>query len=370
MVLGPDEAPEGMNAEPATLTSPYAGGKLSEAKESAELGVLLGWTQGFTTPSAQKGGKVPKAGALGFYSLASTAVVSKDAAAAKTDYDDITPPTREQKGYKLEQLDVELGDQARRSSWREKSNFGGTVPFMRISWLRGNARFALGGYGVKPADIDKDALLALAQQLDKEATPGAKPALELPEPLGGGAPVVEDSFDDPKSGFKAEQFTNAATEYDDGKWLMRVDDGGYIAPFAGKSALRLTDLRVQFDGAVTSKKGNFGAICRHGPKDQYYVAAADTDGAVTLGHVTGGKNTRYVALAEVSDVKVSKKPRVFALHCVGEELVRLQVHLDGELVAEAFDLEASIKSGAPGLYVETNEAPVTAEFDNFTVFTP
>ena len=371
LLLPGGDAPAGMKAEPPSLQTAYGSGTVTQNAKAAGYGFLLGQTQGFTTPSAMKGGR-PKVGELGFYSLASTTAIYADAAGAAEHFDDPTPPTDDLKDYELEPLDVALGDRARRVTWREKSNFGGTVPFLRLSWVRGNARFSLGGYGVKAADLDEDALLALAQRLDEAAVPSGDPEFELPEFTGDGTTVLKDSFANSSSGWEPKTYTTAAAGYADGAWEMTTEESGLLSD-AGTVAKRLADLddvRIEFEATVESDTGAFGAVCRYGGKQRYYVASIGTHGAVNVGYVTGGRGSRYVGLASVGQAQVGNGKHAVRMDCVGDGIVRVRVELDGEVVAEGLDAASRIPSGAPGFYVEVVDGPVTATFDALRVATP
>lgn len=372
LVMAPDQAPQGMKPGEPGVASAYGSGTVEQNAKIAGHGFVLYRTQVFSTPSSLVGAKLPKVGELGFYSLASSASVYEDAVGAAEHFDDPSPPGDAQKDYERQPLDAELGEDAVRVSWREKSNFGGTVPFVQLGWVRGNARFALGGYGVNASEIDEDALLALAQDLDAAAEGGAPP-LELPEFTGTGQVVLNEQFGDPSSGWKEAEFSDASAAYDSGRWVMSIDGGGFVASAAeaDKSVADLHDVRLQFDAKAVSEEGEFGAVCRYGAKQQrYYVGTIGATGSVDIGYVSGGKNSTYEALAGVTGADVGKTSHEVQMDCVGKDIVRIQVRLDGEIVAEAIDLAASLAAGAPGLYVGVGEGHAEAAFDNLKISQP
>lgn len=371
MLLAKSDAPSGMEPGEVGLETPYGSGTFRENKEAAGYGLLLIRFQSFATPSASRGGKMPKVSDLGVYSLGSSASVYEDAEGAEAQFNDPAPKPEGVKQYIIEPLDDDLGDQARRITWREKSNFGGSVPYYRVSWRRGNARLALEGYGVKNS-IDEEAMLALARQIDDRLTglTGGAPELELPE-FTGGEIVRKDTFNKPTRAWKPTEFSNASSGYRNGKWAMASDEGGYSVPASQiKPAADLDDTRIAFEASVESREGGIGAVCRYGAKDQHYVASVFTDDTALIGYITGGRNSRYVPLANVEGVKVGKGPHELQLDCVGNDLVRLQLQLDGEIVAEGLDLKGSSARGRPGMFVEAFDGPVEATFDNLTISQP
>lgn len=375
MVMSPDQAPGGMKPGEPALETAYGSGTVDENAKAAEYGLVLLRSQIFSTPSSLKGGKLPKVGRLGFYSLASSAFLYDDAAGAAAHFDDPTPPSKTEENYKAEPLDG-LGEQARRIEWMQKSNFGGKVPYVRLSWRRGNARFLLGGYGIKPSGIDEDALLALAKEIDAQAQPTGEPPLALPPLVDAGSTALTEDFSDPKSGWKVEEFGNLSADYAKGAWAVRAEDVAYAssAATADKSLRKIDDVRIDFEGKVTTAQGAIGAICRAGGgsdgADRYYVTSISTAGTVNIGFVTGGNDSSYVGLASVEGVKLGKKTHKVRMDCVGDDLVRVQVQLDGQIIAEGIDASGTHATGAPGIYLETLEGITEATFDNFTVTVP
>ena len=375
LVLAGDKPPKGMLPGPREReVSPYGLGTVAENDQQAGHGLLLLRSQSFTTISALEGRR-PKPGAMGFYSLGSRVAIYEDAAGASADFNSPRPPTNAQRDYDARPLDAELGEEAQRIQWREKSSFGGIVPFVGLTWRRANAVFTLQGYGVKADGIDEDALLALAQKQDGAAVPSGDPALELPEVFIGGQSALEDDFSDPDSGWKEEAFTGASSGYRRGTWAMRLDEGGFLA-FADEvdeGLAEVGDVRVDFEATV-AKQGAAGSFCRYRGKNparaRYYVASVDTRGSVRIGHVTGGKDSQYVSLASVEGAEFDRQSHDLRMFCLGDDTVRLQLLLDGKLVAEGVHLDKPIADGSVGLYVETRRGPASVTFDNVEVTVP
>ena len=373
MVLGEDEAPGGMKPNGQSMETARTSGEAARnAVIADDYGYELALTQAFATPSALKPGR-PKVGDLGFYSLSSYAAVYDDAEGAAAHFADPAPPGDAQEDYENEPLDDGPGEQSRRATWKEKSNFGGKVAAVRLVWQRANAIFAIDGYGLKPGSIDHDALLSLAREIDSGATPGAAAPLGLPEVTDAGETLFEDSFKRQKGGWRAGQYSDGFSEYRNGSYLM-----GYSGDAAAvstsdevkKSLAKLADVRLEFDAEVTSGKGAFGGVCRYGKRGQTYVFSVTLGGDVSVGHVTAGKGGGYNALGNVSGADVGKGTHRVRLDCVGDDIVRLQLRVDDELVMDAIDRDAKLRAGAVGMLAGTTRGPVTVRFDNLAITQP
>jgi hypothetical protein len=369
MVLGQDDAPSGMKAGAASLETAYGSGSLDDNAKAAGYGLLMVWSRTFSTPSSLKGAEVPDVGAQGFFTMSSSAAVYENAQGAAAHFGDPSPPPEGVQDYEIGLLNEPLGDQARQVRWRASRPDGGTAPYFRVSWRSGNALMALEGYGVTDS-IDDAVVLALAQQINAGVSSGA-PALELPEFTGRGKTVLNDTFDDPKSGWKAEAYTYAAATYDDGTWAMATAEDGYSRPASGiKSVAKLGDVRITSDVRLDTAKGGVGLTCRHSPKGQYYVASVFTNDTALIGRVTGGKDSAHVPLAEVDGVKLGKGSHKLQLDCVGGELVRVTLRLDGDVIVEGLDTSGAIATGAPGMYIEGLGATAAATYESITISRP
>lgn len=372
MVLGEDEAPDGMRPNGQALQTAHTWGEAPRNAVIAGYGYELALSQAFATPSALKPGR-PKVGELGFYSLSTYAAVYDDAEGAAAHFADPSPTVDSQEDYENEPLDGGPGEQSRRATWKEKSNFGGRVVAVRLVWQRANAVFAIDGYGVKQGDIDQEGLLSLAREIDSGATPSGAPALDVSEVTEGGETLLQDSFNRAKGGWEVAQYSDGFMEYRNGGYVMRYsgEAGALSTSEKVKGQLaKLADVRLEFDAQVTSDNGAFGGVCRHGKRGQTYVFSVTLAGDVSVGHVTGGKSGGYNSLGSVSGVEVGKGTHRVRIDCVGEEIVRLQLRVDDELVMDAIDQDAKLPAGAVGMLAGTTGGPVTVRFDNLTITQP
>jgi hypothetical protein len=118
----------------------------------------------------------------------------------------------------------------------------------------------------------------------------------------------------------------------------------------------------------------FGTACRARPNGNNYRLTVDSQGVAQIGRVHGGDNARYVVRAHVEDVPLKDGRNSLRAVCIGDDIVRLQLHVNDVLVAEAIEAppgQRPFQQGAIGMYVEPlDDKPVEAAFDNLVVREP
>lgn len=184
--------------------------------------------------------------------------------------------------------------------------------------------------------------------------------------------LFKDDFSQPTSGW--EKYTGAEGQvgYDNGQYLIRVDQPQIY--LWGTPGLNLTDLTMDVDAAYSAGPLNneFGVICRfakNGDKSSFYFFAMSSDGYYASGKVVQNKLT-YLDPKDFQASKAIQTGAAATNHlAVGCQGNRMTLAVNNTPLSDFVDND--LKQGDVGLIAGTfDEGGVAIHFKNVVVRKP
>ena len=185
---------------------------------------------------------------------------------------------------------------------------------------------------------------------------------------GGGEVLFEDDFSSTSSGWDQVDSSDRVTDYDNGAYLIRVNDTNSDAwANPGKT---FGDVRVEVDATKTGgdDNNNFGVICRSqaGSVDDFYTLWISSDGYYAIVKIENGDLGFLVEWQTSDAINQGNTTNHIRGDCVGSTL---SVYANGTLLGSADD--STFTSGDVGLEAGTFDVGGTEiRFDNFVVSQP
>lgn len=186
---------------------------------------------------------------------------------------------------------------------------------------------------------------------------------------GGGTSVLfEDDFSDTSSGWDQVTESDRVTDYDNGAYVIRVNDSNSDAwANPGKN---FSDSRVEVDATKTDgdDNNNFGVICRSqsGSVNDFYTMWISSDGFYAIVKIQNGELGFLVEWQTSDAINQGNATNRIRGDCVGSTL---SVYANGTLLGETTD--STYSSGDVGLEAGTFDVGGTEiRFDNFVVSQP
>jgi hypothetical protein len=187
--------------------------------------------------------------------------------------------------------------------------------------------------------------------------------------------LLQDDFSQPTSGWDAYSDSEKTANYDNGQYLIAVEQTG--VDVWGLPGLDLTDLRLEVDTqyAAGPVDNEFGVMCRYtrdGDKHSFYFFFISSDGYYAMGKVI--KNQRTVLNPASGDYRPSDAIQQdqsainhLSATCAGK---KMSFAVNDTPVGEFED--ADLTHGDIGLIAGTllNEGGVKIHFDNLVVRKP
>jgi hypothetical protein len=183
--------------------------------------------------------------------------------------------------------------------------------------------------------------------------------------------LFQDDFDNPRSGWGAEQGERFERGYEEGEYYIQLHEPNWFA--WAHPGERFDDVSVEVDVylASGSQDSHFGVLCRYVDLDNFYYLAISADGYYAIfRRVDGG--VLEVLTGDGSGMTYSpavrtdgQTNRVLAV-CQADELA---LHVNGELLETVID--GTYPSGDVGIGAGTGaQGDVRVQFDNFLVTKP
>jgi hypothetical protein len=183
--------------------------------------------------------------------------------------------------------------------------------------------------------------------------------------------LFQDDFDNPRSGWGAEQGERFERGYEEGRYYIQLHEPNWFA--WAHPGERFDDVSVEVDVylASGSQDSHFGVLCRYVDLDNFYYLAISADGYYAIfRRVDGG--VLEVLTGDGSGMTYSpavrtdgQTNRVLAV-CQADELA---LHVNGELLETVID--GTYPSGDVGIGAGTGaQGDVRVQFDNFLVTRP
>lgn len=188
---------------------------------------------------------------------------------------------------------------------------------------------------------------------------------------GAESSLLQDDFDNPRSGWGAEQGERFERGYEEGEYYIQLHEPNWFA--WAHPGERFDDVSVEVDVylASGSQDSHFGVLCRYVDLDNFYYLAISADGYYAIfKRVDGG--VLEVLTGDGSGMTYSpavrtdgQTNRVLAV-CQADELA---LHINGELLETVTD--GTYPSGDVGIGAGTGaQGDVRVQFDNFLVTKP
>ncbi|MDQ3986743.1 MAG: hypothetical protein M3280_09630 [Actinomycetota bacterium] len=228
-----------------------------------------------------------------------------------------------------------------------------------------------------PAEAD---MLALAKDIVAQA-PEQPSGEEIPIPPEGtpGEVLFEDDFENEDSGWELKSPSDppgSESAYVNGQFRLTVDKagGGRFNDTGGiaKEFADFTDTSIEVDAenAGGQEEAGWGLMCREqGGKTFYAFIVSGAGRAYIVKNTAPDQPFSFLATLSPSEDLASafEGPHQLRADCVGDDIVRLSLYVNGELVAEAFD-DDPFPRGAAGLWSESPpEVGAEILYDNFVV---
>ena len=180
--------------------------------------------------------------------------------------------------------------------------------------------------------------------------------------------LVEDSFDDPASGFLSLRDEEGITDYDQGGYRIKVDKPEWF--FWVESGRTFTDVKIDVDAKKIGGPDNneYGVICRYQDENNFYFFTITSDGYYGVSKQLSDE----ISLIGMTELKSSSAinqvdgENHITVVCDGN---KLQFSVNGTLLAELED--DSFSSGDIGMIAASGDDPGTdILFDNLLVTSP
>ena len=191
-----------------------------------------------------------------------------------------------------------------------------------------------------------------------------------PSATAGKAPLFQDDFSNPASGWVAKKTDYGEFAYLDGEFRILLNKADFNT-YSILPERKFDDVSVEVDARLAAgpPNGVFGIICRaeanEGSASKAYVFAIRTDGVAAILKRTSPTFWDAIALNKKSDaIKSDNATNHLRADCSGNKLT---FYVNGTKVVETTDND--FKSGQVGMAVTTQpkSAPMDVRFDNFTV---
>jgi hypothetical protein len=193
-----------------------------------------------------------------------------------------------------------------------------------------------------------------------------------PTPRADGV-IVQDDFSDPNSGWDRATSVEFTTDYDDGQYLIAVEQP--LRDAWGLAGLDLNDMQIEAETRYVAGPADnaFGVLCRYtraDDKNNFYFFIISSDGAYAMGKVVRdtytylNPNKNYEALSTIKTDTAAVN--ALSATCQGN---RFTFAVNGQ-PAGAFE-DGELTHGDAGLLASTlNEGGVKIHFDNVIIRQP
>jgi hypothetical protein len=180
--------------------------------------------------------------------------------------------------------------------------------------------------------------------------------------------LLEDSFDDPASGFLSLRDEEGITDYEQGGYRIKVDKPEWF--FWVESGKAFTDVTIDVDARKIGGPDNneYGVICRYQDENNFYFFTVTSDGYYGVSKQLEDEIS-LIGMTELKSSSAINKAdgeNHITVVCDGN---KLQFTVNGTLLAELED--DTFTSGDIGMIAASGEEPGTdILFDNLVVTSP
>jgi hypothetical protein len=188
------------------------------------------------------------------------------------------------------------------------------------------------------------------------------------EPAVVASVLLEDSFEDPTSGFLSLRDEEGITDYDQGGYRIKVDKPEWF--FWVESGRTFTDVKIEIDAKKIGgpDSNEYGVICRYQDENNFYFFTVTSDGYYGVSKQLEDEIS-LIGMTELissSAINQADGENHFTVVCDGN---KLQFFVNETLLAELVD--DTFPSGDIGMIAASGDDPGTdILFDNLRVTRP
>lgn len=185
------------------------------------------------------------------------------------------------------------------------------------------------------------------------------------------APLFQDDFDSPRSGWGADQRDESERGYEDGEYFIELHEPNWFA--WAEPGIQFDDMSVEVDVHLDSgsQDSHFGVLCRHVDVDNFYYFAISADGYYAIFRRTDGGDLQVLTgngsgMAPSPAIRTGEQTNHVRAVCQGD---KLSLYVNGELLETVPD--DTHAQGDVGLGAGSGpQGDVRIQFDGFLVTVP
>jgi hypothetical protein len=184
-------------------------------------------------------------------------------------------------------------------------------------------------------------------------------------------PLFQDDFDNPRSGWGADQRERFERGYENGEYSIELHAPNWFTWAYPDQAF--DDVSVEVDAylASGSQDSHFGVLCRHVDLNSFYYFAISADGYYAIFRRVDGGDLEVLTgdgsgMVPSAVIKTGEQTNHILAVCQGDEL---SLYVNGELVEAVTD--DTLPQGNVGIGAgSSSDGNVRIQFDNFVVSSP
>ncbi|MBU0705517.1 MAG: hypothetical protein KKC18_16835 [Chloroflexi bacterium] len=190
-------------------------------------------------------------------------------------------------------------------------------------------------------------------------------------PGGNDSPLLQDDFEDPGSGWDADERDEFERGYEEGEYFLELRESNWFA--WAYLAQRFDDVNIEVQATLLSdpQDGHLGILCRHVDMENFYYFAISGDGYYAIFRRVDGDDLEALTgdgngMTHSPAIKTGGQSNNVRAVCQGEEL---SLYVNGQLLETVND--DTHPRGEIGIGAGSGPAGgARARFDNFVVTRP
>lgn len=188
---------------------------------------------------------------------------------------------------------------------------------------------------------------------------------------GDQAPLLQDNFGDPESGWGAEQWDQFERGYERGEYFIELYEPNWFTWTHPDQPLDDVSVEADVYLASGSQDGHFGILCRHADPDNFYYFAISADGYYAIFRRVDGGDMEILTgdgsgMLPSPVIKTGEQTNRILAVCQGDEL---SLYVNDELLETVSDDAHS--RGDVGIGAGSGPAGDSrVHFDNLVVTRP
>lgn len=156
---------------------------------------------------------------------------------------------------------------------------------------------------------------------------------------GGQEPLLQDDFDNPRSGWGIDQREEFDRGYEEGEYFIELYEPNWLS--WAQHSKKFDDVQIEVDVYLASgpSDGHFGVLCRHADVDNFYYFAISADGYYAIFRRVDGDDLEVLTgdgagMTYSPDIKTGRQINRVRAVCRGE---KLSLYVNGEILEAVTD---------------------------------